>query len=618
MAGEKVSCRAERRIRIILASILFSLILMIPQTAQAAMDLSEEAVYQAIMAKQNEYYEGREWDNSDFYSWNGGIYGGGYGCAGFAFAMSDAAFGTLPARILEKKDFDSIRPGDVLRINDDSHSVIVLQKYSDYVVVAEGNYGGKIHWGRTLTKTSLENPDRTAYGSLTYIMTRYPEEHHYVEQSRSGNKVTLVCADCGKSLVITLPSDIEALFDEDGDDYYDENDSLSMQVGDVIPFWWYSATEYSDVAIEAEISNGSVATFAGGSTKVIGDWGQIEAVGSGTATLTVRSIYENNKVLFTIPITVESVILTDDNLVIGKKALTLFDTITIDFKVPEQALSGYHDPYLEVTQNGTTYEITKYVVREGYYIFTCRVAPHTLGDAVTAVPHALNADNADVTGVEFSYSAAEYCYNMLGNPKYQGEDQAKLRKLLVDILRYGDAAQVYKNYKVNELAGRNLTSQQLAMGTDVNATMTYHSVKDDHAAVVDAADEYACIEKAALYLEAAVNIQFKFTANSLSGLRVVVTNDKEGMSVIDEYGEDAIKTDKNGLYYVTFGALNAGQMRRTVYATVMQGDKKVSNTYCYSIESYVSSMKGKGGTNLDNLLDAMMRYGDSANSFVSK
>ncbi|MBR4732757.1 MAG: choice-of-anchor J domain-containing protein, partial [Lachnospiraceae bacterium] len=46
--------------------------------------------------------------------------------------------------------------------------------------------------------------------------------------------------------------------------------------------------------------------------------------------------------------------LTDENLVIAKKTLTLYDTISIEFKVPETAFEGYHDSYLEATQNGET------------------------------------------------------------------------------------------------------------------------------------------------------------------------------------------------------------------------------------------------------------------------
>ncbi|MCR5460290.1 MAG: hypothetical protein K6F51_10365 [Acetatifactor sp.] len=57
MAGMKLSQKMENRIRIMIAMILFAMILMIPQTVQAALDLSEEGVYQAILAMQDEYYE---------------------------------------------------------------------------------------------------------------------------------------------------------------------------------------------------------------------------------------------------------------------------------------------------------------------------------------------------------------------------------------------------------------------------------------------------------------------------------------------------------------------------------------------------------------------------------
>ena len=131
------------------------------------------------------------------------------------------------------------------------------------------------------------------------------------------------------------------------------------------------------------------------------------------------------------------------------------------------------------------------------------------------------------------------------------------------------------------------------------------------------ADALASMEAATLYLEAAVNIQFKYLASNLDGLRVVVTGDAAGTDVLGEYAADGSLIDSKGRYYVNFGGLNAGQMRKTVYATVMKGDKKVSNTYRYSIESYVASMRTEEGTTpLDKLLDAMMRYGDSAAAYV--
>ena len=90
-----------------------------------------------------------------------------YGCAAFAGMLSDAAFGSLPAR--EYKSYNNIRVGDVLRVNYGHHSVIVLEAGTDQITVAEGNYGGKVHWGRTIKLSEIRN------GSTTYGVTRYPD-----------------------------------------------------------------------------------------------------------------------------------------------------------------------------------------------------------------------------------------------------------------------------------------------------------------------------------------------------------------------------------------------------------------------------------------------------------
>ncbi|MBR4733316.1 MAG: choice-of-anchor J domain-containing protein, partial [Lachnospiraceae bacterium] len=80
-------------------------------------------------------------------------------------------------------------------------------------------------------------------------------------------------------------------------------------------------------------------------------------------------------------------ILTDENLAITKRSLTLFDTITIDFKVPAEAVAAYHDPYLMVTQNGEETKLTTYREDGGFLIFSYRVPPQAMGDVATAVPH---------------------------------------------------------------------------------------------------------------------------------------------------------------------------------------------------------------------------------------
>lgn len=115
-------------------------------------ELNDNEIYNSIISLKNRYPEGTPWTNSNKYTWNNimpnsSIYNG-FGCMGFAMLASDAAFGNAPA--YKYYDTNKIKIGDILRINNDAHSVIVLSKNGNKLTIAEGNYGSKIHWGREI------------------------------------------------------------------------------------------------------------------------------------------------------------------------------------------------------------------------------------------------------------------------------------------------------------------------------------------------------------------------------------------------------------------------------------------------------------------------------------
>lgn len=78
----------------------------------------------------------------------------GYQCYGFAWLMSDLIFGQ-DAKIKNHYSFKKAKIGDVIR--HDGHSVIITEKYDDYIVVGECNYGNTciIKWGRVISKNAL-------------------------------------------------------------------------------------------------------------------------------------------------------------------------------------------------------------------------------------------------------------------------------------------------------------------------------------------------------------------------------------------------------------------------------------------------------------------------------
>lgn len=133
-------------------------------------DSDESEIYGVLMSFKSKYPEGTSWTNENRSYKSYSIYPQysfyeGRGCAAFALELSDAAFGELPAE--KHYDADRVRVGDIIRMDGDTHFVIVLEVNSDGIVVAEGNFNKSVHWGREISTSELES-------DLTYILTRYP------------------------------------------------------------------------------------------------------------------------------------------------------------------------------------------------------------------------------------------------------------------------------------------------------------------------------------------------------------------------------------------------------------------------------------------------------------
>lgn len=131
-------------------------------------EFTEKEVKMSILALKKKYPEGKKWTNDNSY-YSESTNTVGYGCAGFAFLLSDAAFGKK-RRTKVYRDLSNIgkkiRIGDILRINHDSHSVVVIGKTDKGIKIAEGNYNFSIHRGGQLTYDEIEKIG-------TYFMTRY-------------------------------------------------------------------------------------------------------------------------------------------------------------------------------------------------------------------------------------------------------------------------------------------------------------------------------------------------------------------------------------------------------------------------------------------------------------
>ena len=129
--------------------------------------VTEENILEILEELKIEYPDGTPWgDNTYYYS---PVYGGGYGCAGWAFLVSDQIWGET-AEYHYVKNMSEIRVGDILCYNPDTpqqHFVVVTELDENYysACAAGGEVG--VHWNAwgKISGTTSDAP---------IIYTRYP------------------------------------------------------------------------------------------------------------------------------------------------------------------------------------------------------------------------------------------------------------------------------------------------------------------------------------------------------------------------------------------------------------------------------------------------------------
>ena len=142
----------------------------VTQPAVAVLGITEESV-QASLAKLKTFYPDGSVYPTPYRSTSNGPYTKGIHCAGWAALCSDAAFGDLPWRRIDRPGWDQIRPGDIVEYkNEESyHTVVVVRKTDSYISVTESGTSNKALWGGQYFRWWLEEqPHYISY-------TRYPQ-----------------------------------------------------------------------------------------------------------------------------------------------------------------------------------------------------------------------------------------------------------------------------------------------------------------------------------------------------------------------------------------------------------------------------------------------------------
>lgn len=290
------------------------------------------------------------------------------------------------------------------------------------------------------------------------------------------------------------------------------------------------------------------------------------------------------------------------------KSISLKDDFSIGFYVEKAAFTDgvYTDPYAVFQLDGKEKTVSAYTEKDGYYVFSFdSITPDQMGKTVTATLYADKSDGTKVSSTT-QYSVAQYCYDAL--QLEQSPDAMK--RLLVDLLNYGAAAQLYRNSAADPLVNAALTQEQKNWATtgQLRALNSVRSVEN----TMEAPE--ATWHLVSLVLTDSIRIRVCFKTADAAGLRICATDDTGNQWVLSD-----IKT-RDDYYYADFDCLSPAQMGEHIAFSVMDGDRQVSDLLHYSIESYADVMlrDPNKSQQLKTLVDAIIRYGDAAKAYVEQ
>ena len=293
-------------------------------------------------------------------------------------------------------------------------------------------------------------------------------------------------------------------------------------------------------------------------------------------------------------------------------ALSLESSITLATYITKDVVDYYDEVYAEFTRNGKiekVYPSDKTLTSNStvYCIFDYTgISPQALGDNVSIIFYGIK-DGVKYNGNAYKYSATEYIKSTL-----KSTTSAKLKTLLVDLVYYGEACQVYQNYKTDNLLTDILTDEQKAFHSTGDLNLT--NIKNSKYSLCD---NRLVKFGTALRLNNSVKmaIAMNMTNVTLEELSLKVKKGSRTMTYSYSKNPENFGKGKDGYWYFYFDGVYANQMSDEVLITAYKGSEQVSYTLKYSVESYAAIVTD---AKIKAVTDAMMRYGNSAKAYVGK
>ena len=235
------------------------------------------------------------------------------------------------------------------------------------------------------------------------------------------------------------------------------------------------------------------------------------------------------------------------------------------------------------------------------------INPQRMTDTLKATVYAKDANGNVVEYQVDDYSVAQYCSNKLAK---LGQNDP-LRKLIGNLVAYGAAAQVYQNYRTDNLVSTVVSGAVSTDYTDRLSSVTQYTGKVTGAAGVT-------IKGKTLVLSNTFAVRVYFTVNK--GVDIANVSFKVTANGKTDTVNSFEKDEKLGYYYFDYANLNATQLDSEVKFESFVNETGVGDMVTYSVNTYLAKKMPNydKSSNAYKLMAELFNYGCACTEYASK
>ena len=435
-----------------------------------------------------------------------------------------------------------------------------------------------------------------------------------VEQSGSAGKYTMAIwaskAGCEVTLEgLDVSQKITHTDDPQMDMIYASGGTITINSGNFVsgtPAWTLNCNDTS-------YKNGTAKIIVTGGTFVGFDPANNKAEGEGTSFVAAGYVSRMDEDGSYTVVPANAKITVGKHLSIGNDLTITYLVNLTDCTNPWVKFQFYNDDI----KGYTTVEVKNYgtATVEGpdgrpVEVFTfdfTGVNPQRMTDTLKATVYAEDASGNVVEYQVADYSVAQYCSNKLAK---LGQDDS-LRKLIGNLVAYGAAAQVYQNYRTDNLVSTVVSGAVSTDYTDRLSSVTQYTGKVTGAAGVT-------IKGKTLVLSNTFAVRVYFTVNK--GVDIANVSFKVTANGKTDTVNSFEKDEKLGYYYFDYANLNATQLDSEVKFESFVNETGVGDMVKYSVNTYLAKKMPNydKSSNAYKFMAELFNYGCACTEYASK